>query len=593
MGRADRVVFLVLACIAWSYVIARAVLVPVVHDEANVFYMFTLTGDFIPFVTKWDAANHFVFDALAQVSYFIFGQSLVALRMWSVLSFVVYAWYLWRSGEWFRSTFIRWCAWAGLLCVPFMIEFFSLARGYGLGLGFWTMALYHLVAFAKTRGNGDLTTTLSAMALACWSTLSLLMVWSGVLAFVTGSILLDRSAKPKARPLGIIALAGALPWVLAVLFAFGLKDHDALYAGTDRGYISGTIASLSGEVCGWWDSPGLVVIGVVVLAAAGLTAGRHLTDGQRLQQLALVLLFGVLVFDALLQSLTQAILGSHLPTDRAALFLLPPSILVSALSLDAISVRFSWVQPLAAFLLLLPFREIQRANVDHATFWRDQMIPSEFYHIIAERQQASDRLLLVGAQPFQAKSTWTFGMHQHGVQLNELDPLDFPQPNCDLMMIDTTTHSPPPGFRVIARGASGVINLIERETPLRTRLLIDSAMSIPMSTDEFRMIWTADASPYQGKDLVLEFRAWINAPRHLTKAMIFAVVEEDGGTKSCDRQISIDDQRGAMEEGPFAIALHLPRLGNQARRVQLGLYAPEWRPFALDSARIRVREIIP
>ena len=593
MGRTDRLVFLVLACSAWGYVIARSILVPVVHDEANAFYLFTLTGDFIPFVAKWDAGNHFVYDALAQVSYFMFGHSLVALRMWSVLSFVLYAWYLWRCGAWFSSAFVRWCLWAGLLCVPFMIEFFSLARGYGLGLAFWTMALYHLVAFSESRGRGDLAATLSAMALACWATLSMLMVWTGVLTFVVGTILLDRSKKPKAKALGVIALLGVLPWALAVLFAFGLKNQNALYTGTEHGYFYGTLGSISGVVGGLGDAPWLVVGMVVLLSAIGLAMNRRRGSDRQIQQAAVPIVFGLLVFDALAQSLAGAVLGSHLPTDRAALYLLPPLVLVSAMGVDAISARFKWVQTLAVVFLLLPLREVQRLNVSHATLWQDQMIPAEFYRIIADRQQASDRLLLIGAHRFQEKCTWPFGMRQHGVHLNELDPLEFPQPICDLLMIDTGAYTPPPGFRVIARGASGVNNLMEREMPLRMRVLVDSALSFPMSPNEFRMVWEADATPYRGMDLVLEFSAWIRAPRGLTKSDVFVTVEEEGGAKPVDRQMHIDDQRGSVEEGPFAVAVHLPRLSNNAQFIKLGLYDPYWSRFALDSVRFRVREVLP
>lgn len=593
MDRADRIVFGVLACAAWAYVLARSLLVPVVHDEAGAFHMFTLTGDFVPFAAGWDAGNHFVYDALAQVSWFLFGQDLFGLRVWCVLSFVLYAWYTWRSGAWFRSSFVRWCAWACLLCVPFMVEFFSLARGYGLGLAFWAMAVFHLVAWTLSRGHRDLLALLAGMALAGWSTLSMLMVWGGVLAFVVGSVLLDRSAGGKARALGATALLGALPWAVAVLFAFGLKEHGGLYAGSDKGYLHGTIDSVLGHVCGLWGIPALMAGLVATVAIGGLLARNGDADARSMRRVALSILLGLLLFDGLAQSITSALLGTHLPTDRAALYLVQPAVLALALGIDAIGERANQAVVLATGLLLLPLREVRRMNADHTTFWIDQAIPEGFYRIVAEGQRSSDRWLLVGAQLYQAKSTWDFGMRQHGVSLNELDAQDFPQPLNDFLMIDPTKDTAPQGFRTIAKGPSGHIDLLERIAPLRTSVLVDSALSFPLSDKEFRMLWTSAARPYAGKDLVLECDMWIMAPRHLTKSVVFAFVEENDGKRPFDSQIRMDLQRGAVEEGPFHLALRLPRISSRAERIQFGVYDPEWRRFAMDGVRMRIREIWP
>ena len=593
MGRADRIVFGVFACAAWAYVLARALLVPVVHDEAGAFHMFTLTGDFVPFVAGQDAGNHFVYDALSQVSWSLFGHSLFGLRVWCVLSFVLYSWYLWRSGAWFRSPFVRWCAWTCLLCVPFMVEFFSLARGYGLGLGFWAMALFHLVVWHGTRKQGDLVALLVGMALAVWSTLSMLMVWSGLLAIVTAAVLFDRSGRLKAHTLGTIAVLGAAPWAVALLFAFELHGEGSLYAGTDSGYLQGTIASLLGQICGLWDSAGLLTALIVIVGAVGIVARLRSAGADLGKGTVLPLLLGLLVFDALAQTFSSFVLGSHLPKDRTAMYLVEPAVLILALGIDAIGERANWAVAFASGFLLLPLREIRRMNTDHTTYWIDQAIPEEFYRVVAGRQRMSDRWLLVGAQLYQAKSTWDLGMWQHGVRLNELDALDFPQPLNDLLILDPTKDTAPPGFRAIAQGPSGRVELLERTIPLRTSVLVDTAMSFPLSGDEFRMLWKNAARPYTGKDIVLECDMWIRAPRHLTKAVVFAFVEENGGQRPFDQHVRIDPQRGAVEEGPFHLALRLPRITSRAERIQFGVYDAEWRQFAMDSVRVRIREIWP
>ena len=592
MARADRIVFLVLACAAWAYVIARAFLVPVAHDEAGAFHMFVLTGDFVPFVTGWNAGNHLTQDALAQVSYFLFGESLIGLRMWSVLSFLLYAWYLWRCGPWFRSAFVRRCMWAALLCVAFMIEFFSLARGYGLAMAFWSMTIFHAARYMQERAYRDLLFALLGLALSLWSLLSMLMVLAGVLAVLGAFVLRDGALRQAPRRLVPVVLLGVVPWAAAVLFALGLKENGALYAGTGAGYFQGTLASVAGHVMDSWNAPWTLVLAVLTLCATGWWAARAAGPETRGTTIAAVLLLTVLFVDAFGQTLSSILLGSRLPTDRAALYLVQPIVMLVALSVDMIGARWSWTRVLAAGLLLLPLREARRANVDFAASWPDQAIPAEFYRIVAERQKRTDRPLIVGAQEFRAKSTWAFGSHAHGLRLNALDQFEFPQPVCDLLMIDTTGDPAPAGFRTIAKGGGGRIDLMERTEPLRTRILLDSVFSSPMSSDEFRTFWRADARPYRGMDLILEISSGIRSERGTINSIVYAYVEEEDGHKPYDRHVQVDHFRGSSHDAEFTLAEHLPRLGTRAARIEFGLYNPTYRTFSLDSARLRVREVL-
>ena len=592
MARADRIVFLVLACAAWAYVIARAFLVPAVHDEAGAFHMFVLTGDFVPFVTGWNAGNHLTQDALAQVSYFLFGESLIGLRMWSVLSFLLYAWYLWRCGPWFRSAFVRRCMWTALLCVPFMIEFFSLARGYGLAMAFWSMTIFHAARYMQERAYRDLLFALVGLALSLWSLLSMLMVLAGVLAALGAFVLRDKALRQAPRRLVPVVLLGVVPWAAAVLFALGLKENGALYAGTGAGYFQGTLASVAGQVMDSWSAPWALVLAVLTLCSIGLWSARAVGPESRGTTMAVALLLTVLFVDALGQTLSSVLLGSRLPTDRAALYLVQPIVMLVALSVDMIGARWSWARALATGLLLLPLREARHANLDFTACWPDQAIPAEFYRIVAERQKRTDRPLIVGAQEFRAKSTWAFGSHAHGLRLNALDQFGFPQPVCDLLMIDTTSNAAPTGFRTIAKGGGGRINLMERTEPLRTRILLDSVFSSPMSSDEFRTFWRADARPYRGMDLILEISSGIRSARGTINSIVYAYVEEEDGSKPYDRHVQVDHFRGSSHDAEFALAEHLPRLGTRAARIEFGLYNPAYRTFSLDSARLRIREVL-
>jgi hypothetical protein len=75
MSTRDRKLFLLFAGVAFAYVALRAVLVPLTHDEARTFFVYTRTGEFLPWLGHWDAGNHVLCTALGWLSYEAFGMA--------------------------------------------------------------------------------------------------------------------------------------------------------------------------------------------------------------------------------------------------------------------------------------------------------------------------------------------------------------------------------------------------------------------------------------------------------------------------------------------------------------------------------------
>lgn len=588
MGRADHIVFLILACLAFAYVIARAALVPPILDEVGAFHSYVLTGDFVPFVAQWDAGNHAVYSALEQVSYFLFGESLFGLRIWSVLGFGLYAWYVWRCGPWFTSAVVRWCAWAALLCVPFMVEFFSLARGYGLAMGFWAMTLYHVASFISNPSRRELITVLTGITLTVWTLLSTLMACGLVIALLVFIIARGGSSLKRTTALLWVLALGVLPWMAALLFALGLREHGALYAGAKEGYAEGTVGSLGWEILGEFGVQWPLIIAVLTVAAIGLGLVRTAPRRNIVGGTALALLTALLLCDAGALSFSHILLGSNMPTDRVALYIVQPAVLVIALGIDAMSARWAWCGGLAVGLLLLPWREVREANVDHTSYWVEQAVPASFYRIVEERQRATDRPLIVGANVFIAKATWPFSFREQGMELNALDHDGFPQPLCDLLMIDSTVFEPPPGFRVIARAKSGRNNLMERVEPLRTKLMVDSSFSLCLSDDELRRLWEVAAERWTGRSLLLSVDTRIISSRGTLDSELSYTVRDSASEWLSHGHIPLDHYRGSSHDGRVRLGIRVPEVPATARSIGFNIYDPRHREYALDSVRVRI-----
>lgn len=132
------------------YVFVRAYAVGFTHDESISFTI--VNGD-----KSWvlTANNHWLNTKLSYLFAQIFGFSELALRLPNVLAYLVYAGFCYaivteESADWFGAII----ALAFLLFNPYLIEFFSLFRGYGLAIAFLSGSLYY---FRKTYDSpGDL-----------------------------------------------------------------------------------------------------------------------------------------------------------------------------------------------------------------------------------------------------------------------------------------------------------------------------------------------------------------------------------------------------------------------------------------------------
>ena len=270
--RTERWLFAALALLVGSYVIVRAWCVPTIHDEAMTFFVYVQTGDFLPFLSHWDAGNHLLDTALAWCCYKVFGMHAWALRLPSIAAFVLYAWSAFRWGTLIRSSLTRWCLWSALLLFPFLLDFFSLFRGYGIGMAALSAALFHGARYPSSRRNADLIGTLCWMAVATFADLGLITLHGLLLVALLVAWITHTAGRRAAKPSLLLLLLGVAPLAFAACYSLALEAHGSLYYGTERGLIAGTIGSLSRIMLGVdhpWLNASIAVIVVLLLLAAG------------------------------------------------------------------------------------------------------------------------------------------------------------------------------------------------------------------------------------------------------------------------------------------------------------------------------------
>ncbi|MBN2431612.1 MAG: hypothetical protein JXQ27_09060 [Acidobacteria bacterium] len=385
MPRMVRLGIITLGLLAWLYIFGRAERVAFTHDEAHTYNTFmSQTYGSIYAQRPLATANNHILNTILMKTVYIWGKKdKLFLRLPNVLAFVVYfvfgALLLSRlvSGGW------RLAGMVFLTANAYLLEYFALARGYGLSLALLLMMLYFLVLYVDT---GRL--WFQAAALGCLLPGILANLALIPLGIITVMLSLFAHA-PREQPPGwrerftrpwqkFIPATTFLVVSLAVLYKpiLNLLKAGACYYGGQHGFFTDTVLSLvrnSWPVAGnpWILGAILCGGGAVLLGAAvALVADRRRMDLPVRFFRHVTLLSGLYAFWFIAQ---HVLLGSPYPINRTALPFVPLFMLMTILLL-ARTARRRLFQVLAAgtgmiltILFLTGFGLL--ANFTHTTEW--------------------------------------------------------------------------------------------------------------------------------------------------------------------------------------------------------------------------------
>jgi hypothetical protein len=396
-----------LALIAtWLYVILRAIKVSFVCDEALSFGI--IHGDPL-FVDTPN--NQWLNTLLMRVSQSLFGESELALRLPNVAVFGLYAAASVELLSRVRRLQAKLVGFALLVVNPFLLQFFSLARGYGLSLAFSAAALASIFfaghAPSARRELARFASVGVFAALAFYANFGALNLALALLAVEIADLLLRGERRetivragyrPAALAIIILSAASLIPGVLHLQH---LQAIGQLYDGGHVGFIHDTIGSLlETSTCGYGCAPSWLTTGkTLVVIVAGLAIvwplGRYLmtrtwSDVQRAASI-----FALMVLGAVLES---HLLGTLYPIDRAALVYVVTFAVLVAFTIDDLAVsmpRWSVRAPLGvaaiAFVALASANFARDANFKYTTIWAYDASSHEVINAILAYERRTGR----------------------------------------------------------------------------------------------------------------------------------------------------------------------------------------------------------
>ncbi len=159
------------------YLTIRAIVIPITIDEAGTYYNYMPRSvtDILLFNGDPSPNNHILNTLSMKLFTALFGTTTFVVRLPNVLGFILFYTAAVRLFTlMFKNRTLVVAALLVLLCNPYLLDFFAVARGYGLSIAFMFWSLYQFFQYYNTKKNQFAVTTLIAAALAVLANFTLL-----------------------------------------------------------------------------------------------------------------------------------------------------------------------------------------------------------------------------------------------------------------------------------------------------------------------------------------------------------------------------------------------------------------------------------
>jgi hypothetical protein len=244
----------VLSCLLFLYVSIRAYLIDITWDEAYSYLKFIRTGNFSPFYYSGVSANNHLLNTwLSFLTSYLLGISEFALRIPNIMAYALFLFFTAKLSNEFSSPLLRISSFLILNLNPYLVDFFSMSRGYGLSYGLIAGCLWYLYRFLKNnfQSKDSLRSLLFAMP-AVFAYLSLIHF---AIALFICILFIDFFNSEKNTTLlkrfsGVLKKNyPAILFFLLFLFIivqriFGLKNADALFYGGTQSFWHDTVLTV-------------------------------------------------------------------------------------------------------------------------------------------------------------------------------------------------------------------------------------------------------------------------------------------------------------------------------------------------------------
>jgi len=354
----------------FCYVLIRAVHVGVTIDEVGTIN-FSMKHSFMDVLLgRYPFANTHVLNTILIKLLLLLGvdASPLVFRLPNVLSFLLYAYWGYKIVAKLSSSFLGVGCFLLCLCNPFLLDFFGLARGYGLSLAFMMGALCFGMGHLESRSTASLVKGLVLASLSVVSVFSMIYFWLGLALILNLIPFFRKDFVTLRKSLFCSCMIGVGLLCLIVTPVFRLIQGNALGYGGTQGFYSDTLVSLTRySLCSWDITPLVYLVlnfflGLLLLVALRSYARARGWDSPK------TLLVGVTLLSVVLICLAHYLAEVRYPINRVALFFYPLAILALCFCLDDISRRARRIA-LSLMMVFSVTNFVSNGNFYKTTLW--------------------------------------------------------------------------------------------------------------------------------------------------------------------------------------------------------------------------------
>lgn len=380
---------LLLGAILLAYIVVRAVQLPITHDEANtcVTYSVMSVCDIITYA-KPVPNNHIVNTLGVKFFSSLFGMHPLPVRIPNILGFILYfiSVYL-LVLKISRDPFITFFGICVLTCNPYLIDFFSLARGYALSISFMLVSMLFTFLFMQKSTHRNLAGAVLAGALAVYTNFTLLNYFAPLTGLLSLTVIQNAftiRSKPAVRGKGFAFVQFIIIISITLLLAMAcyipikkmIATDQLVFWGTN-GFLKDTVHTLlyAGLYNAGYQYLNVNVFTYLIIGFAGIIAIVSVWEFVRCKFVlaaAIPSFFAFLLFGAIAVNIIQFVLF-NVPylTSRTALFFYP--LLAVNFVFFAEWMRSKWIPSRIYFSLVLSVLSVihfaRAANFEKSFEW--------------------------------------------------------------------------------------------------------------------------------------------------------------------------------------------------------------------------------
>ncbi len=304
----ENIIYLILGIIVLFLVGKEAYTIPITHDEVStIVFSHQSIWEIVTYADPIPN-NHILNTLILKVSIFVFGDHAFSNRMHNILFFIPYFFFcVLIVRELFKDSWLRVAVVCMLSLQPFLLDFYSVTRGYGISVSLQVVSLYFFFKRLKSGEILDLAKCFGFAFLAVYANFTLLNYFiplGGLLLIDTFQLNFTKHRKQFYKDILLMVAITILLMILCYLpFSKMVATKQFVYWGS-TGFFNDTVKPLiislrSGtEYFGWTNERVYAIILGLIIFAIGSSLILKSKDGlSRYKNYALYLLVLIIIYN--------------------------------------------------------------------------------------------------------------------------------------------------------------------------------------------------------------------------------------------------------------------------------------------------------